>query len=180
MAVKREAVARMFAALRHNRKVFPMSDDQQMSLLDPAMNPANRETPPMVGWWNVRRIAHQDMPFTMRRWWDGNDWSYPVEIGVTCTDTTIMAMRDTKATFPNEAYEWQGLMVPASSYPYLLHKQSTDEACAGDADLLASQTALLKMAYYSELEPSTALQERGEAIDHAVRGLPGPEIRRSF
>lgn len=73
--------------------------------------------PPLIGWWKTRR---EDIPYsTPRRWWDGFNWSLPVDPGDKDEEVNWWKARHAPMSLQSEI-EWCGLKEehPAGySYP---------------------------------------------------------------
>lgn len=129
-----------------------MKDEQDTQTPDmlEGITPGFRGAPPMVGWWEARRVEHLSTPFSTRRWWNGTGWSIPVSQGVSDVDAAYA--RNVPAVHRPDAFEWRGLHEPALRYDYALHAKTDEEAFRLSSEELDAQENLMHLAYGPEAE----------------------------
>jgi hypothetical protein len=149
-------------------------DTQTPDMLASLPTPGFRERPPMVGWWEVRRVEHLSAEFTTRRWWDGSHFSIPCPIGA--SDGFAEEARQTRSLNRPECFEWRGRFEPDLSYPYLLRAATNEEAFSLTAEELEGQALCLRLAYGPEAEEKLQ-RERDDSEDVPEKPLAW---RRNF
>lgn len=70
--------------------------------------------PPEIGWWNARVKGSQDEDLC-RRWWNGTEWSWAVEVGTEDSDSYVAEMQCRRTAVQTKLIEWQGLAAPWTS-----------------------------------------------------------------
>lgn len=124
------------------------NDNKTASLLDNLPPQGFRGVaPPMVGWYNAKRVSHFDAPWSSRRWWNGTGWSMPCSIGA--SDEEALHARNIPAIFRPGEIEWMGLAVPdtVTGYHYALEAKTNEEAFALDVAGLVDQAAACELVY---------------------------------